>query len=189
MTSAPVPDLDPFRERLVQSLVATVPLLLGDCRGEGLYGLALTTDNDVVTVRLLAETEERLGRSDAFGDEDNRRWWPDEWGIADDDVVLPGGLETTAQLSDALRDLSDECHGDDIDLWRDDAWDMLVEALGDPRVLAAVTALDPGWRPVLFVVDTGYNGARTVASLDDLNPGHPRPELVAAARAWYAEDD
>lgn len=180
--------MDALRERLVAALVASLPPLLEPWRGQDLYALALTTDSDVVTVRLAAHTEEQW--LDLVGSEDDAetirlyRWWPDEWAV-EDDSVLPPGAETTGDISDALY----ARHRDQrIEAWRAAAWRMLVDALGDPRILATVQAIEPAWHPVRFVTDTDGDDRPAAESILALNPGHPRPALVAEAHAFFLDE-
>ncbi|MFM9368569.1 DUF4303 domain-containing protein [Streptomyces sp. Da 82-17] len=202
-----------LQERIVASLCATVGPLLRGRAAEELYALALTTDSDVVTLRLVAHTEEALaallahagvGAADEGGDDDadHYRWWPDEWaevpGASDDFVTPEGGVESTGDLCDALyaahaslgeRDDEDE---DDVlhDAWCARARAVLDGALGDPRVRAALAGINPAWRPVLFVTDTDGDMRETVHSIDTLNSVHPAPApaLVASARSYFDQD-
>lgn len=181
--------MEALQERLVAALVAELTAMLEPRRGQDLYVLALTTDSDVVTVRLAAHTDEQW-RALAAGEDDAEtvrlyRWWPDEWAV-EDGVVVPPGIETTGDISDALyagyRDQP-------IDAWRAAAWRMLVDALGDPRILAAVHAVDPAWHPVRFVTATDGDNRPAAESILTLNPGHPRPALVAEAHAFFLDED
>ncbi|MFD0855052.1 DUF4303 domain-containing protein [Actinomadura adrarensis] len=82
-------EMSALQERVVASLCATVGPMLKERASVELYALAITTDRDVVTLRVVAHTEEAL-RTLLEGDEedaDHYRWWPDEWGISDDDVT------------------------------------------------------------------------------------------------------
>jgi hypothetical protein len=182
-----------LRERIVTSLRATVGPMLRDRAAEHLYALAVTTDSDVVTLRLVAHTEEALaallaGSEDAAEDADHYRWWPDEWGISDEGVTPQDGVEPTTGICRALFEASDAL-GDDRSLhgkWRERARAVLEDALGDPRVRAGVADVNPAWCPVLFVTDTDGDMRPTVRSIDALNDGHPDPALVASARAYFA---
>ncbi|MDT9593998.1 DUF4303 domain-containing protein [Nocardioides zeae] len=189
----PEPPAEHLHERLVAAIVGTLGPTLRRLAGEHLYAVALTTDDDVMTVDLLAHTEEALARlTGGAVDEDGTdgeaaaylRWWPDEWGASSDDVAPDDGAETLVTLSRALADAGDAAP--DHDRWRTRGRDLLDAALGDERVRAALAAHRPVSAPVLFVTTTDGDLARTVASLDALNPDHPRPALVAAARAYLS---
>ncbi|KUN85284.1 hypothetical protein AQJ66_14075 [Streptomyces bungoensis] len=178
-----------MRERIVTSVCATLSPMLKAHASEELYALAITTDSDVVTLRLVAHTEEALGtlleENDVTADEeaDHYRWWPDEWRISDDDVSPENGVESTADISEAMLAASD-ARADDPYTRRDLARAALEGALGDPRVRAGIAEVNPGWHPVLFVADTDGDTRPTARSIDDLNQGHPDPALIASARGY-----
>ncbi len=181
--------MDDLRERLVAALVASLPPMLEPWRGQDLYVLALTTDSDIITVRLAAHTDEQW-RALSGGEDDAEivrlyRWWPDEWAV-EDDVAVPPGAETTGDICDAMYA---GCRDQPIDVWRAAAWRMLVDALGDPRVLATVQAIEPAWHPVRFVTDTDGDNRPAAQSILTLNAGHPRPALVAEAHAFFLEEE
>ncbi|MET7641378.1 DUF4303 domain-containing protein [Streptomyces sp. NPDC005438] len=183
----PSPEVSELRERLVRSLVATLGPVLSAHRDEELYALALTTDSDVITVRLAAHTEEALASMGvAPEDLDHFRWWPDEWGISDEGVVPENGVESLVALSEELFDR--HAAFPDHQLWVRQAREVLDQALGDERVRARLSAMNADWHPVLFVVDTDGDPGPTVRGIEVLNPGHPHPERVAAARRHFAED-
>lgn len=177
-----VPDLDALRERLVASLVATVAPMLAPVAHESLYVMALTTDSDCITVRLVAHTEEALDLITGGEDDPDVRWWPDEWAIANDDVTPDGGHESTAQIAGSLYEMVDELDPD----WPAAAREVFDAALGDLRVRRAIAGVNPSWDPVLFVTDTDGDLARTVVSLVELNREHPDRHLVDAAVAYFA---
>jgi len=176
-----MPDMEELRERIVASLAATAGLMLRPLADQALYVVAVTTDSDCISLRLLAHTEEALAALTGREDDPDTRWWPDEWEISDDDITPDDGVESTVQLSRTLYGTLDE---DDPD-WPDRARDLFDSALGDPQVRDAIAGVNPDWRPVRFVTDTDGDLARTVASLESLNPDHPNPDLVAAAVAYF----
>ncbi|MDI3405554.1 DUF4303 domain-containing protein [Streptomyces cavernicola] len=188
-----------LQERIVASLCATVGPMLRGRASEELYALALTTDSDVVTLRLVAHTEQALtallenaedNAEDSAADADYYRWWPDEWADLDDDVTPDDGVESTGDLCEALYEAHASLGEDDAlhDEWCLRARAALDGALGDARVLAAVREANPVWRPVLFVTDTDGDMRETVHSIDLLNGAHPDPALVASARAYFDQD-
>ncbi|MDQ0983016.1 DUF4303 domain-containing protein [Streptomyces sp. V2I9] len=183
-----------LRERIVMSLCATVGPMLRGRTAEDLYALAITTDSDIVTLRLVAHTEEALqallleGGEGAAEDADHYRWWPDEWRISDDGVTPENGSESTVDLCKVMFAASGDVsgHGPDAhEQWRERARAMLENALGDPRVRARLAEVEPAWRPVLFVTDTDGDMRPTVRSIDVLNAGHPNSALVASAREYF----
>lgn len=189
----PTVDMPALRERIVASICATIGPMLEGRASEELYAVALTTDSDVVTVTLLAHTEEALQvlveADDAYAD--GYRWWPDEWAVTDDQGAAEPGVESMVQISrdmfdthDSLGD-DDEAHGE----WCLRARATLEDALGDHRVRASIADINPAWHPVLFVTDTDGNAHLTVRSIDLLNDGHPNPDLVASARDFFDETD
>ncbi|MEU4779683.1 DUF4303 domain-containing protein [Micromonospora sp. NPDC023633] len=189
----PTVDMPALRERIVASVCATIGPMLERRASEELYAVALTTDSDVITVNLLAHTEEALKvlveADDSYAD--GYRWWPDEWVVADDDGTPGHGVESMVQISRDMFDthlsLGDdaEAHGE----WCVRARATLEEALGDPRVRASIADVNPAWHPVLFVTDTDGNSHLTVRSIDLLNDDHPNPGLVASARDFFDETD
>ncbi|MEU8804275.1 DUF4303 domain-containing protein [Spirillospora sp. NPDC048819] len=186
-------DLSALQERITLSIVSASDQMLGSRAAERLYVVALTTDSDVMTVSLAAHTEEGLAALLAGpGDEDDPdwteyfRWWPDEWRIGDDGVPAAGAgplVARSRELADAMEAAHDHAQ------WRTRARAMLDRALGDVRVAAALAAIDPGWRPVLFVTDTDGDMRPTVHSIDVLNAGHASPAFVASARAFFSGQD
>ncbi|RLK23076.1 uncharacterized protein DUF4303 [Micromonospora sp. M71_S20] len=187
----PIVDMPALHERIVVHICATIGPMLERRATEELYAVALTTDSDVITVRLATHTEEALRLLVDVDDEyaDDYRWWPDEWVVADDDGTPEQGVESTAQIS---RDMFDthlslgedaKAHGE----WCERARATLEDALGDRRVRASIAAVNPAWHPVLFVTDTDGDQRPTVRSIDLLNTGHPNPDLVASARSFFQQ--
>jgi hypothetical protein len=174
-------DLDDLRERIVVSLAGTAAPMLRPLADQALYVVAVTTDSDCITLRLLAHTEEALDLLTGGEDDPDTRWWPDEWEVADDDVVPDHGAESTSEISRTLFGTLD----DDDPTWPDRARDLFDSALGDARVREAIAGVNPTWQPVMFVTDTDGDLARTVVSLESLNRDHPNPDLVAAAVAYF----
>ncbi|MFG2088479.1 MULTISPECIES: DUF4303 domain-containing protein [unclassified Spirillospora] len=188
-----VSGLSALQERISLSIVSALDPMLGARAAERLYVVALTTDGDVMTVRLTAHTEEALavlladsGEGDDLDWTEYCRWWPDEWRTGDGGVPA-GDAGSLVTRSRELADAKDAAH--DHAQWRTHARAMLVRALGDVRVAAAITAINPGWRPVLFVTDTDGDMRPTVHSIDVLNAGHASPALVTAARAFFSGQD
>ncbi|MEW2376977.1 DUF4303 domain-containing protein [Micromonospora sp. NPDC047812] len=189
----PTVDMPALHERIVASICATIRPMLERRASEELYAVALTTDSDVITVNLLAHTEEALDAlvkaDDAYAD--GYRWWPDEWAVADDQTTPEHGVESMVQISRDMFDThlslgdDDEAH----DEWCVRARATLEAALGDHRVRASIAGVNSTWHPVLFVTDTDGNAHLTVRSIDLLNDGHPNPDLVASARDFFDETD
>ncbi|MFV2116111.1 DUF4303 domain-containing protein [Micromonospora sp. LOL_025] len=187
----PTVDMPALHERIVTSICATIRPMLERRASEELYAVALTTDSDVITVNLLAHTEEALDAlvkaDDAYAD--GYRWWPDEWAVADDHGTPGHGVESLVQISRDMFDThlslgdDDEAYGE----WRVRARATLEAALGDHRVRAGIAVVNSAWHPVLFVTDTDGNAHLTVRSIDLLNAGHPNPDLVASARDFFDE--
>lgn len=176
-------DLDELRERIVASLAATAGPVLRPLADQSLYVVAVTTDSDCITLRLLAHTEEALEERTGGEDDPYVRWWPDEWEISDDDITPDDGVESTVKISRTLYGTLDDEEDPD---WPDRARDLFDSALGDPRVREAIARVNPSWRPVLFVTDTDGDLSRTVASLEPLNRDHTDADLVAAAVAYFS---
>ena len=177
--------LSGFQDRLADSLAESIGPMLAEYADQELYALALTTDSDVITVRLMAHTEQELSLVDDLDEEPvYYRWWPDEWSLCDD-AITPGHV-----LSEALYDLERAAAEAGLDHreWVRAARGALHGALGSERVRAAVAAVNPDWHPVLFVTDTDGDMDPTVESLNELNLGHPRPDLVAQARTFFEEN-
>ena len=174
-------DMDELRERIVASLAATAGPLLRPLADQVLYVMAVTTDSDCITLRLLAHTEEALEERTGGEEDSYVRWWPDEWDISDDGITPDDGVESTGTIGRTLYGTLD----DDDPTWPDRARDLFDSALGDPRVRAAIARVNPAWRPVLFVTDTDGDLARTVACLESLNRDHPNPDLLASAVAYF----
>ncbi|MBO1029731.1 DUF4303 domain-containing protein [Tessaracoccus sp. SD287] len=184
-------ELRDLYERMVACFVATIPPMLASHADEDLYALAVTTDSDVTTCRLLAHTEEALAAIPEVDDEpEYYRWWPDEWSIHDWEVDPESGAETTTDLSRDLFDLerTATASGIMVNDWHKAARDILQAALGHELVAQSVTNINPDWAPVLFVADTDGDQQPTLDSIDQLNAEHPDPELVAAARTFFAEN-
>lgn len=185
-------EIDTWRERIVSSVCATLSPMLRARASEELYALAITTDSDVVTLRLVAHTEEALGtlleENDVTAEDeaDHYRWWPDEWRISDDDVSPENRVESTADISDVMFQASAALADD---TWRDRARAALESALGDPHVRTCIAKVNPGWHPVLFVTDTDGDTRPTARSIDDLNQRHPDPALVTSARRYFDHDE
>lgn len=184
-------ELRDLYERMVACFVATIPPMLNSRADENLYALAVTTDSDVTTCTLLAHTEQALAAIPEVADEpEYYRWWPDEWSIHDWEVDPESGAETTTDLSRDLFDLERTATASGIVVgdWQKAARDILHAALGHELVAQALTNINPDWAPVLFVADTDGDQQPTIDSLDQLNADHPRPDLVVAARTFFASN-
>ncbi|MFI6821304.1 DUF4303 domain-containing protein [Micromonospora sp. NPDC050187] len=187
----PAIDMPALRERIVANICATIGPMLERRASEELYAVALTTDSDVVTVSLMAHTEEALKVLVEADDEyaDGYRWWPDEWVVTNDGGTPEHGVESMVQISRDMFDThlalggDDGAHGE----WCVRARATLEDALGDHRVRTSIANVNSSWHPVLFVTDTDGNAHLTVRSIDLLNDGHPNPDLVASARDFFDE--
>ena len=184
-------ELRDLYERMVDCFVAMIRAMLDSPRDEDLYALAVTTDTDVTTCSLLAHTEQALAAIPEVDDEPEYfRWWPDEWSIHDWEVNPASGSGTTAELSRDLLALERAATASGITVgdWRQGARDIMLAALGHELVAQTVTNINPDWSPVLFIADTDGDQQPTIDSIDQLNAEHPRPDLVAAARAFFTSN-
>lgn len=177
-----------LQERLVSSIVATLPAMLSGHEGEDLYAVAITTDSDVITCSLLAHTEQCLAAIPELEEEpDYYRWFPDEWCLRDWEVDPPTGAESTADVSRGLFDLkrSLTAEGTHLRDWKHAATDMLIGALGDESVRQVLGNVNADWSPVLFVTETDGDSELALDSLEQLNGDHPHTSLLASAREFY----
>lgn len=181
---------DDLREQLVAGILRDLGPALRALAGERLYVVAVTTDSDVMTARLVAHTDEawqrlvhRQGATDAPEHRTFLRWWPDEWDAPADEPA-PDDLVAGSRALAAAKDAAP-----DHDAWREHGRAVLDAALGDRRVRARIARHAPPSTPVLLVTDTDGPMRPTVTSIDRLNVGHPDPGLVAEARAWFVRAD
>lgn len=183
MTSA-----ESLSEVLASALAADLPSALGPLRGQRLYALCLGTDSDPMTIIPMAHTEELLASLVAEDPEDDDdgyyRWVWSEW--VDGGLTTPSVDAVVAQL-DAVR--GDPAPGGER-ARATACFRAMIDALGDPRVMAAVRSVDPDWEPVLYLQSSdpgGVDAQLGLASVDLLNPDHPRDDLVRQVRDLMSE--
>lgn len=172
-------DLTDLTSDLVDALVADLSAALPAVADQELYAVCLVTDSDPMTIAPDFFTEEQLAEMDIEEDPDYFRWFRDEW--TNGEVPAP----RTDAVVEQMNQRHDQVAEEDFPTWSEACFQMMLDALGDPRVSAAIAAVNPQWRPVRYLLSPdpgGIDQRYMELSVDQLNADHPRTDLVESLR-------